>query len=712
MSKRLHVLVVEDSPADVDLIREYMFDSGFISFQIDSAARLSEAITRLGRESFDLLLIDLGLPDSRGLNTFDSLRKAAPNTPIIILTGYDDEGTAMTAVRNGAQDYLIKGEIIRNTLVRAAQYAVERKRAEAELQERESKLKTLFEILPVGVSILDAENKITFLNSALGRILEISSEDLLRGDYKNRTYLRSDGTPMAAKEFASAQAIAKQRAVHNVVTGVVKEDGNIIWTSVSAIPVEFPDWKAVIVTADITKHKRAEEEVRKSEERFKLIFGFAPDAYYLNDLKGNFVDGNRAAEKTTGYKREELIGGSFLKLNLLSLDQLPKAAKLLAKNALGMATGPDEFILKQKAGDKVHVEISTHPVKFENKTIVLGIARDITERIEREGALRQAEENFRRSMDDSPLGIRIVSAKGETLYANQAILDMYGYEDIEELRSTPVKIRYTPESYAEYQSRKKKRMNGEDYPPEYEINILRKTGEIRCLRIFRKEVIWNGKKQFQAICQDVTEQKKSEEKLRETLIDLRNALSGIIQVLSATTEKRDPYTAGHQRRVADLARAIGEEMGLAKERVEGLRIAGTIHDIGKISIPAEILSKPSCLTDIEYQMIQSHPQVGHDILGNIDFHWPVATTILQHHERMNGSGYPLRLKGKDILLEARILGVSDVVEAMASHRPYRPALGIEAALEEIDKNKDVLYDPDVAAACLKLFRAKGFIFKA
>ena len=462
----------------------------------------------------------------------------------------------------------------------------------------------------------------------------------------------------------------------------------------------------------LQERKRAEEELRKSEERFKLIFEYAPDAYYLNDLKGNFIDGNKAAEKTTGYKREELIGGSFLKLNLLSLDQLPKAAKLLFKNARGIATGPDEFILKRKAGDKVPVEISTHPVKFDNKTVVLGIARDITERKRTEEARRQAEVNFRRSMDESPLGIRVVSAKGEMLYANQAILDFYGYKDIEELSSTPGKNRYTPESYAEYQSRKKKRMNGEDCSSEYELSIIKKTGEIRRLRVFRKEVLWNGQKQFQAIYQDITEQNKTEQKLRETLSSLRNALGGIVQVLSIATEKRDPYTAGHQRRVADLARAIGQEMGLAAERVEGLRLAGTIHDVGKVSIPAEILSKPGSLTENEFKLIQDHPKVGHDILCDVDFSWPIAEMVLQHHERMDGSGYPGGLKGNDILFEARILGVSDVVEAMASHRPYRPALGIAAALEEIDENKGVLYDSDVVAACLKLFREKKFILKA
>jgi PAS domain S-box-containing protein len=206
--------------------------------------------------------------------------------------------------------------------------------------------------------------------------------------------------------------------------------------------------------------------------------------------------------------------------------------------------------------------------------------------------LRASESNFRHSLDDSPLGVRISTTEGETIYANRAVLDIYGYDSIEELKKTPLKERYTPESYAEFQLRKEKRLRGEFGPSEYEISIVRKNGEIRHLHVFRKEIFWNGKKQSQVIYQDITERRQAEEKLNETLESLRKSIKTTIQVLGTASEARDPYTAGHQKRVADLARAIATEMKLPHDKIEGIRMAGAIHDIGKISIPSEILCKP------------------------------------------------------------------------------------------------------------------------
>ena len=176
----------------------------------------------------------------------------------------------------------------------------------------------------------------------------------------------------------------------------------------------------------------------------------------------------------------------------------------------------------------------------------------------------------------------------------------------------------------------------------------------------------------------------------------------------STVEMRDPYTAGHQLRVADLACAIATEMGLAQETIEGIRMAGIIHDIGKLSIPAEILSKPTKLTTIEFSLIKEHSRSGYEMLKDVESPWPLAEIVYQHHERINGSGYPRNLKGDEILMEARIMAVADVVEAMASYRPYRPALGIDVALAEIEKNKGTFFDDAVADACLRLFREKGY----
>ncbi len=210
------------------------------------------------------------------------------------------------------------------------------------------------------------------------------------------------------------------------------------------------------------------------------------------------------------------------------------------------------------------------------------------------------------------------------------------------------------------------------------------------------------------VTRNITERKQAEERLKETLDSLRKSVGATIQVMVAAVEMRDPYTAGHQIRTAHLACAIATEIGLTQEKIDGIRMAGSIHDIGKLSIPAEILSKPTKLTDIEFSLIKEHSRSGYEMLKDVESPWPLAQIVYQHHERMDGSGYPRNLKGNEILIEARIMAVADVVEAMASHRPYRPGLGIDAALAEIEKNRGIHYDNTVADACLRLFRKKGY----
>ena len=279
--------------------------------------------------------------------------------------------------------------------------------------------------------------------------------------------------------------------------------------------------------------------------------------------------------------------------------------------------------------------------------------------------------------------------------ANPAMAKIFGYASPEEIMSGITDV--ARQLYVDPEDRTKIRQIIEEqgFVRNYETQLYRKDGSIiwisitmRAIRDEKGQLLY-----YEGMDEDITNRKESEERMRKAL--------------GATVETRDPYTAGHQRRVADMARSIATEMNLSTDQIDGIRMAAIIHDLGKISVPAEILSKPTKLTALEFSLIKAHAQTGYDILKDIDFPWPVARIVLEHHERMDGSGYPNGLTG-DNLLESRILSVADVVEAMASHRPYRTGLGIDAALEEIEKNRGTLYDHAVADACLRLFREKGF----
>jgi HD-GYP domain-containing protein (c-di-GMP phosphodiesterase class II) len=244
----------------------------------------------------------------------------------------------------------------------------------------------------------------------------------------------------------------------------------------------------------------------------------------------------------------------------------------------------------------------------------------------------------------------------------------------------------------------------------FEWDITRKDGARRTLEFYASLLRDSNDRLtgFRGIVRDNTERKQLEKDRQHSFERLRKSLGATVQAMASVVETKDPYTSGHQRRVADLARAVATEMNLPSDQIDGLRMASTIHDIGKISVPAEILSMPRKLTDIEFSLIKMHAQSGYDILKDIEFPWPIARMILEHHERMDGSGYPNGLTGGNLLIESRILTVADVVDSMASYRPYRPALGLDAALEEITKNRGVLYDSEVVDACRRLFNEKGY----
>jgi PAS domain S-box-containing protein len=341
--------------------------------------------------------------------------------------------------------------------------------------------------------------------------------------------------------------------------------------------------------------------------------------------------------------------------------------------------------------------------------LIMGLLRSRHRRIRTEKELRKSEERFRTTFERSTIGKSLTTPDGKFLRVNKAFADMLGHT-IEEIQQISFAQITHPDDVAESLECLRILLADEQIGYRMEKRYIHKNGNIVWANVSTTLLRDEQKTPLYLITSivDITDRKKVEERLRNTLESLRRAVGTTIQVMVSAVESRDPYTAGHQVRSAELARAIATEMGLPRDKIDGIRMAGSIHDIGKLSIPAEILSKPTKLSAIELSLIKEHANTGYEILKDVESPWPLAEIVHQHHERMDGSGYPRNLKGEEILMEARILIVADVVEAMSSHRPYRPGLGIDKALEEIEKNKGIFYDKAVADACLRLFREKGF----
>jgi PAS domain S-box-containing protein len=299
---------------------------------------------------------------------------------------------------------------------------------------------------------------------------------------------------------------------------------------------------------------------------------------------------------------------------------------------------------------------------------------------------------------------------GEVTSVSSSVTNVLGYEKDEFLEYINKSGHYFSIQEKAHIPSEKSLQGGK--PEPYEIQLPHKDGSPCWLEISEfPQYGDDGKvKSVECILHNISDRKKAELGLQTSVEKLRKALSGTIQAMALTVETRDAYTAGHQRRVTNLARTIAQKMGLSENEVDAIRMAGVIHDLGKISVPAEILSKPGKLSVLEFSLIKTHPQTGYDILKGIDFQWPIASIVLQHHERLNGSGYPNGIIAKEIMIEAKILAVADVVEAMSSHRPYRATLGIDSALDEVTKNKNILYDPDVVDATVNLITNKEFVF--
>jgi len=456
----------------------------------------------------------------------------------------------------------------------------------------------------------------------------------------------------------------------------------------------------------IMKKREYTQELAELESYIIDIWQFIPvPLAYINPLSV-ILDVDSSFENLINLRKDDIIGRLVTDFFYpkASIEQLHRITLEKGEAACEACT------LKMNDGKMIPVSISTIARKDKtSETIGIFLALvDKTERNQTEKTLRDSESKYRAAVEQSADNIFIVDFKTKNiLEANTSLENLLGYSN-EEIKKLTVYdfINHTKEDIdqkiQEVLTKKRIFMDERYYRC--------KDGKLIPVEVSASYITYGDKQAISIVSRDITSRRKAERVLKHSFQQLQKTIESVIEAMSRVVETRDPYTAGHQRRVAELAKAIGTELGLPVSEVQGIYMASLIHDIGKLYLPAEILVKPITLSDLEFEMVKTHSTVGYDIVKTIAFPWPVAATILQHHERVDGSGYPNGLKGDDILLEAKILAVADVVEAMSSNRPYRPARTIEESLDEISNNKNTLYDHRVVAACLDLFLNKNFKF--
>jgi len=695
------VLLIEDNTGDARLIREMLAEGGDARFKLECVDRLSAGLKHLVNNDIGLVLLDLGLPDSQGFDTFTKTYAQAPRVPIIVLSGLADEQLAIKTVQEGAQDYLVKGHVDSHALVRTIRYAIERKRMEELLRESETQVRKLFEAIPDSILVHDDEGTILHINEIGAERLEWSAKDLVG---KN---LREIVTPENRASIADHIRETLKVGWCRFETTYVSRSGWQIMVEVNDRPIKFGKAKAILrVARDITERKEAEEALLREKNFSAAVMNSSPGLLFVFDDKGNIIQWNRNAEKVTGYSAKEIS-----KMNVLDfvVKEDQKTAAEAMQEVFTKGQSSVEINVLSKPGKKTPFHITGLGTKLENTTCAVCTGIDITERKEAQIALRR-ERDFAESLVDTAQAIVLVlDTKGRIIRFNPYLEEISGYR-LQEVQGKDWFTTFLPR-------RERKRIRElflravTDIQTQANVNaIVTKGNQQRDIEWYDKTLKDEHGKVIGllAIGMDITERKQAEEELQRSYHKLRESLIVTVNTLASTVEMRDPYTAGHQRRATILACAMAEEMGLTEEQFDGLRMAGLVHDIGKINVPIEILNKSGRINETELNIIKTHPQAGYKVLKGIEFPWPVAQIVLQHHERLDGSGYPQGLKGEEIMLEARILAVADVVEAMVSHRPYRPAHGIEVALEEIKKNRGTHYDPDVVDVCARLFTEKGF----
>jgi PAS domain S-box-containing protein len=494
---------------------------------------------------------------------------------------------------------------------------------------------------------------------------------------------------------------------------IVTRDGETRWVADNTSIKRDATGKVLLyqgTLADITEQHLAVESLKASEQRFRRAIEAAPFPILIHADDGEVIAVSNAWTSISGYTHDDIPTIAAWTSKAYGERQFAVQADIDALYDLTERRAEGEYLIQTKDGRKLSWEFSSVGLGRlpDGRRVAISMAFDVTQRKAMQQAIQLSEAQYRRMLEHAsdlifvnrddvityinPAGIRFLRANSEAEVIGRSVYTLFDTRFHDHIRTRIQQLRAAP---------------GTSAPTVYE-SMYAFDGSILDMNVTAVSYQADDHVDILVTCRDVSESRRNEEIIAGYVKKLEGAVLGTASAVSHMVELRDPYTAGHERRVGELAAAIAAEMGLDEVVQQGLRIAGALHDVGKIVVPSEILSKPGRLSAVEYGLIQQHAQQGYEVLKMVDFPWPVAEVARQHHERMDGSGYPRGLKGNEILLEARITAVADVVESMSSHRPYRPALGPATALLEIEQGAGSRYDADAAAACLRLFRDKGY----
>jgi len=706
MEESIKIVIVDDDGNSLRTDARILKSAGYEVIQVHTG---TDALQRIKENHPDLVLLDAELPD---MNVTDMCRQIKSDRDltvihIILVSSLPKTSRQLTETLEEAADGYIVRPVERGEFLARIKAAERIIKTEKALRISEAKLKRAQRIGHLGYWEWDIQAGTVIWSDETYRIWGLEPQEHEINPERVLNLIHPGDRDAVVIAFSDALNGVRP---YNLEYRVLRKDGGIGFVRSVAEVSRTREGTPLHIygtVLDITERTHTEDALRESEEKYRQYFKNITDVIFTIDADFRISDISPGVEKLLGYTPEELIGRAIFDVSMIFTPEsfkraLSEGVQILAGEKLHRSS----FDFVARDGSVKNLELRGSPLVHEGTIVgMVAVARDITERTRVEQALLASEARFRALIEKSMEMIFLLNSDGTVNYVSPSVKPIMGFTP-EELAGRNIFELLHPDDLA--------RVMTEMH------TAIQATGDAANMtqaRVRHADGSWHIHEGigtnllddpdvagFVMNSRDITERTLADEALEKSFANLRRAMGATIQAMSLAVETRDPYTAGHQRRVADLARTIASKMGLTKDQIDAIRMASTIHDLGKIAVPAEILSKPMKLSASEFGLIKTHAQVGHDILKDIEFPWPIARMVLEHHERIDGSGYPHGLKGEEILLESRLIAVADVVEAIASHRPYRPAYSLEVALGEIREHRGLLYDGKVVDACLQVFK--------